>query len=87
MTMSFGGRAAEEDLFLDYRGGDDIDQHRRADALDRLNLDWDALDLGRLKFEAEILVAHLRPRIRAVARALIEHRHLTADQIARYATV
>jgi hypothetical protein len=40
-----------------------------------------------LKFEAEILVAHLRPRICAVAVALVEHRHLNADQIARYATV
>jgi hypothetical protein len=64
-----------------------IDQHRRADALHRLDLDWDELRLGMLRFEAQFLVQRLRPRIHHVAAALVEHRHLTADQIARYATV
>jgi hypothetical protein len=85
--MSFAGRAAEEDLYMDYRGGDGIDQHRRADALQRLGLDWDACRVGMLKFEAEVLVGHLRPRIQRVAAALVEHRHLSADQIAQHAMV
>jgi len=36
-----------------------------------------------LRFDAQSLVQKLRPRIRAVAAALVQHRCLTADQIAR----
>ena len=35
------------------------------------------------RFDAQRLVQQLRPRILRVAAALVQHRYLTADQIAR----
>ena len=44
----------------------------RPDAMiERLALDWDARRLATLRFDAQRLVQKLRPRIRAVAAALV----------------
>jgi hypothetical protein len=51
--------------------------------IERFGLDWDARRLSVLRFDAQLLVARQRARIQRVAAALVEHRHLTADQIAR----
>jgi hypothetical protein len=38
-----------------------------------------------LRFDAQLLVQKLRPRIRAVAAALVQHRCLSASAVAAYA--
>jgi hypothetical protein len=50
--------------------------------IQRLRLDWGERRLGALRFDAQLLVARLRPRIRRVAAALVEHRRLSASAIA-----
>jgi hypothetical protein len=55
--------------------------------LRRLRLDWDDRRLAMLKFEAELLVKRLLPRIQRVAHAVIEHRSLAAAQVADRARI
>jgi hypothetical protein len=78
----FSGPEAENDLFLDGGADDAGDLLAIIAMLRRLDLDWGACKLAVLRFEAQILVARLCPRIRAVAHALIEPGSLTAAQIA-----
>jgi hypothetical protein len=84
---AYAGPEAEKDLFLDGGADEAGDLHAIDAMLGRLGLDWDARRLAALRFQSQILVARFRPRIHRVAAALVEHRHLTADQIARYAKV
>jgi hypothetical protein len=81
------GAAAERDLFPFGSCQDSRDLYNIGEMIERFGLDWGEFEMGRLRFEAEVLVERLRPRIRAVAAGLVQHRHLTAEQIARYATV
>jgi hypothetical protein len=75
---NYAGPAAERDLFWDRRGGDTRDLLAIDNMIRRLGLGWDQWRLATLRFDAQLLVARLRPRIRAVAVALVQHRHLTA---------
>jgi hypothetical protein len=67
------------------RGGDTHNRLAIDAMIQRLGLDWGARRLGVLRFDAQRLVQQLRPRIRAVAAKLIEHRRLSASAIAGYA--
>lgn len=78
----FSGPAAERDAFPFVDNCEDSrDLHNIDEMVERFGLTWGEFEMGRLKFEAQFLVARLRPRIRAVAAALVEHRHLNASAI------
>jgi hypothetical protein len=79
----FAGPAAERDLFPFDSCADSRDLHNIDEMVERFELTWGEFEMGRLRFEAQFLVHRLRPRIHRVAVALVEHRHLSADQIAR----
>ena len=82
----FAGPAAELDAFPFVDScADDRDLYNIDEMVERFGLSWGEFEIGRLKFEAQFLVRRLRPRIRAVAWALVEHRHLNASAIARRA--
>ena len=79
---AYAGPEAENDLFVDGGADDGGNSLAIIAMLRRLKLDWKECKLAVLRFEAQFLVQRLRPRIRAVAHALIEHGSLTAAQVA-----
>jgi hypothetical protein len=83
--VSFFGPLTERDLFPFDSCEDHRDLNNIDEMVERFGLTWDEFELGHLKFEVQFLVHRLRPRIRRVAAALVEHRHLSAATIARYA--
>ena len=81
----FGGPAAERDLFPFDSCADTRDLRAIDEMIERFGLDWGARRLASLRFDAQLLVKRLRPRIRRVAAALIERRRLSAEAVAGYA--
>jgi hypothetical protein len=83
-VTAYSGPEAEKDLFLDGSADEAGDLLAIDSMLGRLGLDWDARRLATLRFESQILVQRLRPRIAAVASGLIEHGALSADGVRVY---
>ncbi len=83
VITAFAGDISEHDLFYDRQYADYDDRAGIARMIQRLDLDWGERRLGALRFDAQLLVERLRPRIRAVAAALLQRRHLTAEDVAR----
>ncbi len=79
---NFSGAEAERDVFLDWHGGDSRDRCNIDEMIAQFGLDWDQRRLATLRFEAQILVGRLRPRIQRVACELVRSRHLTASAVA-----
>jgi hypothetical protein len=86
-VVIYAGPLAERDLFPFDSCHDSRDLENIDEMIAHFGLTWEEFEKGRLRFEAEFLVERLRPPIQRVAAALVEHRHLSASAIARYATV
>ncbi len=83
----YAGGEAERDLFPFGGCEESGDLSGIAAMIRRLDLTWGEERLDELRGEARLLVQRERPRIRAVATALVERRYLTAEAVAAYTRV